>query len=287
MHMPITPGLEYAFCALVLFGSGDVIYKRGIAAGTPPHQYMAVQSWFFLSTVLVYGVITRTLTFVPGMLWGCLTGLFMWAGFYNFALSLRTGSISVNAPIFRLSFVITAVLAILVLGEPLTIGKAAGAALAFIAIWLLMGGSPGAVTDRRASRSSLTRVLIATVAVGLGNLIYKYGFRAGATPATMVAAQAVVVVSTSTLFSVVTDRGMRLATGSFRYAPITGVMFGTGFAFLVESLARGEASRMVPIAQMGLAVTAVVGFLFLRETFTARKGVGLAASVAALACFAW
>jgi uncharacterized membrane protein len=286
--MAITPGLEYALCALVLFGAGDVIYKRGIAAGTPPHQYMAVQSWFFLSTVLVYGVITHTLAFVPGMLWGCLTGLFMWAGFYNFALSLRTGSVSVNAPIFRLSFVITAVLAILVLDEPLTIGKAAGAVLAFLAIWLLMGASPAAaLTDRRASHSSLTRVLIATVAVGLGNLIYKFGFRAGATPATMVAAQAMVVVSTSTLFSAVTDRGMRLSPGSFRFAPVTGVMFGAGFAFLVESLARGEASRMVPIAQMSLAVTAVVGFLFLREAFTARKGIGLAASLAALACFAW
>jgi uncharacterized membrane protein len=49
-----------------------------------------------------------------------------------------------------------------------------------------------------------------------------------------------------------------------------------------ESLARGEASVVVPIAQMGFVVTALLGFLFLREPF-ARKGAGLVAALAALA----
>ena len=284
----MTPGLTHALCALLLFGAGDVLYKRGIAAGTPPHQYLMVQSWVFLSTAVAYGLATGTLRVGVNMLWGCLTGLFMWAGFYNFALSLRTGSVSVNAPVFRLSFVITAILAIAVLGESLTVWKGAGAVLAFAAVWLLLGGSaPAPGVDRRASRSSLIRVLIATAAVGVGNLIYKFGFHAGATAASLVAAQAVVVVTVSSGVSVAIDRGPRLAPGAFRYAPLTGVMFGAGFACLAESLARGEASRMVPIAQMGLAVSAVLGFLFLREAFTVRKGLGLATSVAALACFAW
>jgi multidrug transporter EmrE-like cation transporter len=40
---------------------------------------------------------------------------------------------------------------------------------------------------------------------------------------------------------------------------------------------------VVPIAQMGFVVTALLGFFFLREPFTVRKGVGLAAALAALA----
>ena len=55
---------------------------------------------------------------------------------------------------------------------------------------------------------------------------------------------------------------------------------------MVESMARGEASIAVPIAQMGFVVTALLGFLFLREAFTARKGAGIAAALAALACLA-
>jgi drug/metabolite transporter (DMT)-like permease len=38
----------------------------------------------------------------------------------------------------------------------------------------------------------------------------------------------------------------------------------------------------IPIAQMGFVVTALLGFLFLREPFTDRKGAGLAAALSSL-----
>jgi multidrug transporter EmrE-like cation transporter len=44
---------------------------------------------------------------------------------------------------------------------------------------------------------------------------------------------------------------------------------------------------IVPIAQMGFVVTALLGFLLLREPFTLRKGAGLVAAVAALASLAY
>ena len=55
---------------------------------------------------------------------------------------------------------------------------------------------------------------------------------------------------------------------------------------MVESLARGDASVMVPIAQMGFVATSLFGFLFLREPFSLRKGAGIAAALAALASLA-
>ena len=58
------------------------------------------------------------------------------------------------------------------------------------------------------------------------------------------------------------------------------------FTFMVESMARGEASIAVPIAQMGFVATALLGFLFLGERFTARKGFGIAVALAALASLA-
>ena len=63
-------------------------------------------------------------------------------------------------------------------------------------------------------------------------------------------------------------------------------MLALAFAFMVESMARGETSVAVPIAQMGFVVTALLGFLLLREPFTARKGAGIAAALAALASLA-
>jgi len=130
------------------------------------------------------------------------------------------------------------------------------------------------------------RVLVATASIGIGNVIYKYGLRAGATPASLIVAQAVVVVTLSTALVGSVDRRIRASGPVLRYAPAAALVLAIGFACMVESLARGDASVVVPIAQMGFGVTALLGFIFLREKFTARKGAGLIAALAALASLA-
>jgi drug/metabolite transporter (DMT)-like permease len=283
----MTAGIAYALGAMLCFGLGDLLYKRGAAAGVQAHQFLMVQTWVFMPTVLLYGLATGSLSFVAGSLWGALAGFFVYVGFYNFAHSLKHGSISVNAPIFRLSFVITAALAVLLLAEPLTFYKSAGIALALAAVWLLLGAPAAeASAARRNSRSSLARVLIATAAVGVGNFIYKLGLGAGATPASLVVAQAAVVIVLATGVAAALDGGIRPAAVAFRHAPFAAVALAFAFAFMVESLGRGQASVVVPIAQMGFIVTALLGFTLMRERFTARKGVGLIAALAALASLA-
>jgi drug/metabolite transporter (DMT)-like permease len=282
----MSPGIQYALGAMLLFGVGDLIYKRGAAAGALPHQFLMVQSWVFLPTVTAYGLLTGSLHFVAGTLWGLVVGVFVLTGFYNFAHSLGSGRVSVNAPVFRLSFVITAALAVALLGEPLTAFKIAGISLALVAVWLLLGAPAAGDAARRESRSSLVRVLIATAAVGIGNYVYKYGLRAGATPASLIVAQAGVVVSCSTALTRIIDGRIRPSRAALRNAPLAGVAIALAFCLMVESLARGEASVMVPVAQMGFVATSLIGFLFLREPFSVRKAAGLAAALAALASLA-
>jgi len=282
----MTPAIGYALGAMLFFGIGDLVYKRSAAAGAQPHHLLMVQSWVFMPTVTLYGLITGTLRFHAGTLWGGIAGLFVSAGFYNFAHSLKSGSISINAPVFRLSFVITAALAFVLLGEPLTAFKSAGIALALAAVWLLLGAPAGAAAARRESRSSLARVLLATGAVGIGNVIYKYGLRAGAAPASLIVVQSFVVVTLATAFAAAVDGRIRPSGAALRYAPVAGVALAFAFAFLVESLARGEASVMVPIAQMGFIVAALLGIFILRERVTVRKAIGLVSALAALAALA-
>jgi len=52
--------------------------------------------------------------------------------------------------------------------------------------------------------------------------------------------------------------------------------------FLLRSVAGGQASVLIPIAQMGF-VTAPLGMFILRERVTVRKAIGLIMALAALA----
>ena len=276
----------YALGAMLCFGLADVIYKRAASAGASPHHLLMVQSWVFLPSVTLYGLATGSLTVVPGSLWGSFAGFFMWLGFFNFAHSLRSGQVSSNAPIFRLSFIITAVLAIILLKEPLTASKLVGIGFAVLAVWLLLAvPSPGGAEGGGDRRSSMWRVVIATIATGIGNLLYKFGLAASATPASLIVMQAAVVVTASTVLTYWTDRRIRPSAAALRHAPLAGIVLAVAFVLLVESLVGGEASRMVPISQMGLAISAILGFAFLHERLSPRKALGLSAALIALAGF--
>src|SRR5258706_7786181 len=106
------------------------------------------------------------------MLWGMTAGLFVFVALYNFARALRSGAVSVIAPIFRLSFTVTTALAVLILAEPLTAWKLAGLAAAFLAVWLLLGTGAAAAPGRNA-RPALVHALVAMGAMGVANFLYK------------------------------------------------------------------------------------------------------------------
>lgn len=275
-----------ALGAMVSYGVADLVYKRAGGAGVKPHHFVMVQSWFMAPVLNGYAFATHQPVLALPSLWGVAAGVFSYIGFYNFAQSLRTGSISVNAPIFRLSFTVTVALAVLVLGEPLTPLKVAGLCIAPVAVWLLLGGPAGPGPARPVHLSSLARVIVATGAIGLANFAYKVGLLAGSTPFAMIAAQSAVFLTLAMLFSAHADGGIRPLAVTFRYAPFASLSLGIAFVLTLQSLVTGEASVMVPIAQMGFVVTAAIGFLFLREPFSGRKGAGLAAAVTALACLA-
>jgi len=134
----------WAMAAMVCYGVTDFIYKQAAAAGIRADHFLMAQAWVFCPLVTLYAAATGNLVVVPAALWGSLAGLFAFIGFYFFSRSLATGAVSTNASIFRLNFVVTAALAIAVLGEPVTRIKIIGLIFALIATHLLVGGTRAA-----------------------------------------------------------------------------------------------------------------------------------------------
>jgi drug/metabolite transporter (DMT)-like permease len=282
----MTPGIGLALLAMICFGAGDLIYKRAAAASIEARHFIMLQAWFFCPLVTIYAIVRQKLVLEPAALWGALAGLVMFFAFYNFSRSLRTGSISTNAPIFRLSFTLTAALAIALLHEPLTLTKVVGLGLALIAVLALAGGAD-ASSRTQASYGSLTRVLFATVAAGFGNLIYKIGLLAGSPPETLLTTQAWVFSSLATLFVWFTDGGIRPPRAGFPYGAMVGVTLLAGFIALLNGLAVGPASVLVPVAQLGFVFTAVLGRVLFAEPLSWRKRCGLVVAAAAMATLAF
>ncbi len=276
-----------AVTAMAFYGLSDFIYKRAAAAGIRADHFLMAQGWFFCPLVILYAVASHTFVPAPAALWGALAGAFIFVGFYFFIRSLATGSISTNASIFRLNFIVTVALVIAVLGEPLTPGKIAGLALALSATWLLV--TADAAANRRAGsaqRRSLMDVAVATVAFGASNFFHTIGLRHGAVPEMLAVAQAAVFMPLATAVVYFADGKLRPPPATFRYSVVAAIALLGATIFLLRGVASGQASVLVPIAQMGFLVAALLGIFVLRERITFRKALGLASALAALAVLA-
>jgi drug/metabolite transporter (DMT)-like permease len=283
----MTGAIAYALAALVCYGFGDVIYKRAASAGLGADYFLMGQGWFFCPAILTYALITGTLAFSRPALWGGVAGLIILVGFYNYSRSLRTGAVSVVAPVFRLNFIVTAALAIGWLHEPLTAQKLVAFLLALVAGWLLLGGPLQRDSMEPAGvRRSAIQVIVATVATGMANFCYKLGLVGGALPETILAAQAVVFTGLMTAMTYAVNRTLRPPRGLALHSGPAAVVLIAAFLFLLHGLKRGEASVVVPIAQMGFVVAALFGIAFFDEGRTARKIGGLSAGAVSLALLA-
>jgi drug/metabolite transporter (DMT)-like permease len=283
MNQPIL----YAIVAMVCYGLSDFIYKQAAAAAIRADHFLMAQAWFFCPLVILYTLATDTLVLDLAALWGSLAGAFIFIGFYYFIRSLATGSVSTNASIFRMNFIVTVLLVIVFLGEPLTPSKIAGLALALLATWLLVGAR--AITDRTpngAGRRSVVQVAIATIAFGASNFFHTVGLRHGTVPETLAVAQAALFMPLATVVVCFADRNLRAPPVAFKYGAAAAVLLLGATIFLLRGVAGGQASVLVPIAQMGFIVAALLGIFILREPVTVRKAIGLVSALAALAVLA-
>lgn len=275
-----------AVAALICYGLGDLIYKRAAAAGIDAQDLLMGQSWVFCPAVVGYGLLTGNLHWTWAALWGALAGLGLLVGLINFLLALKAAPVTVAAPVFRMNFVLTVVLAIVLLAEPLPWTVVAALLLAGLAVWLLLGGTPGPALAKAVPRAWVPQLVVATVAMGAVNLFHKLGLNAGATPETLLAAQAGVFITCINAIVYWRRRDLRLPLGTLKRSAMAAVVLAAAFVFMLDSLTHGRASVMVPIAQMGFIVTALVGIVGYGEQLTGRKVAGLAASILALAALA-
>lgn len=127
---------------------------------------------------------------------------------------------------------------------------------------------------------------LVTVALGTANFCYKLGLIGGATPETLLAAQAAVFTALAIAMTALGNRRLLPPKGFWKHSGPAALVLVAAFLFLLHGLKTGQASVVVPISQMGFVVAAVLGVIVFEEGWTARKIAGLTAAVAALALLA-
>ncbi|SMC77300.1 GRP family sugar transporter [Polynucleobacter kasalickyi] len=277
--------LPLALISMCCYGLGDLVFKFAARKGIPAHRFIVLQTVFFLPSALLLGWVTGSLHFGVPFLFGMCAGLTLYFALLYFSISLNTGDVSVVAPVFRSSFVLSATLALLFLNESLTMNKGFAFVLLIIAAFLLLSNLSFRSTNPSPSKTSKTyfrSLAIATVLLGITGFIYKLGAIAGGNSISIVAGQAVVFFTMAFSSCYYKDKKIIFLWKYLYLGFITALFLFLALYFLLEALKSGPASTVVTISQMGFVVTAILGIFIFKEKISVRKVLGLVCSIAAM-----
>jgi drug/metabolite transporter (DMT)-like permease len=271
--------LLFAAASLLLQGTYELLFQVAHRGAMDESTYMVFQSGAVFSTLaLISGALLGFELTAPIALLGVLSGILGLVTGFTHLYAMGRGPGSVTSAMRRLSFVVTAALAVALLGETLTAGKLGAMAIAAFALVLM--GLRGDLAGR-----PHPAVFIALVTAGCMAFIHKVAAMQA------VSASAFLMMQSGTAHlsaHVVCLRrgGYRLTRNTVGFALLTGSLIAIAMVMAMYALRGGDAVIIVPILQLGFLVTAPLSFVFMREPVTGRKLLGMALGACAIVFFA-
>ncbi len=274
--------IVFALFALGLLGLNDFLYKWGQRWELRSGPFMLVQNLAFIPTAFLAAHIRGELFWTPSLLLGYLNGLVAFTAFLFLFLAMRGGAAVAIAPIVRLNFAVTSLLAFAFLGEMFTPTKVAALILAVGAV--SAGGFRA--FGERGGRRHFGLAVSSMCLLGFMGVFYKLGIRLGAPPAALTAAQSLGVFSMALPFAIYAQDPIPRGGGPFFIPVVCGVITSLSFVSFAVALSYGEAMVVAPIAQLSFVLTGILAIFFLREKVTAGIGAGIVLAVLSVLLFA-
>ena len=274
-----------ALSSMCFYGFSDVVFKVAARKGLPSHQFLILQTIFFLPCALLLGLTTHSIHIGAPFFYGMCAGVTLYFALLYFAISLSTGDVSIVAPVFRSSFILASLLAIIFLNESISVTKVIAFVLAVVAAFLLLSSlKPGApkATDLTKTRNTIRTLTIATLLMGVTGFIYKLAATAGGNSMSIVNGQVAVFFPLAFITCYYREKRIVIAWKSIHLGCAAALFLFSGLYLLLEALKFGPASTIVPISQMGFVITAILGVFIFKEKVSAQKILGLIFTVGAI-----
>ena len=279
----MSPGVGYALLSLFSAGVLDVVFGR--------YSRTRPVSWEYLVATGVCVTIGQSIALVvagvPFVLdarvafWGVAAGAI--ALFANALLieSLARLAVSLGSTIYRLNTIAVVLFAVLFLGEALTGLKITGVLFGVIGVVLLYhrGGRRG---DDRALLAGIGIAIAASLLRAVFGIVSKVGLSAGADPFLLMIYIGAGWTLGGFAYGAVRRKPRVTLRSVLPYALLSATLICLVASFLMLGLRSGEASVVIPIANMSFVIALLVAAALGMERVTLRKVVAIACAAVAI-----
>lgn len=279
----MSPGVGYAMLSLACAGVLDVVFGRYSSGRRVTGVYLvAIGIVVVLGQMAALAVARVPLAWdASAALWGMLAGAVLMLANGLLIKSLAGINVSLGSTIYRLNTIAVVIFAIAFLGEAATLLKLTGVLLGVIAVILLYhrGGRGG---DDWLLRLSVGIAIGAALLRAAFGVLAKIGVSSGTDPFLLM----IYIGAGWTLAAIVYGmmRRERAARKSrvLRYAVMSGTLVCLVASFLLLGLRTGEASVVIPIANMSFVAALLISVASGMERLTPQKLVAVASAALAI-----
>lgn len=269
----MTHSFLYALISLLFAGANDTLLKKQAMSGHCQSQYMAIAgavwSSVFICSAFYHG---QYLPSMETIRWTLTIGVLSAFANYMLIYSMRKLEASVASTIYRLNLAMAAIIAFVILAEPINLLKIIGLALACSAVFCFVRHQQEIIS--KSVWPMLLVVVIASAMRAVYGICYKIALAKGVQYMWLLSGPGLgwTVLGTITAFS---SGGMRIPVKNLLRGVFSGFLLCGLIFFFAKALQDGQASVIIPISQMSFVVTAVLAWLFFKEKPSVRKIVGL------------
>lgn len=275
----------WAIFCMVFTAGNDLVFKFYARKKRPYGYFLAIIGVIFLITT------ASLLKAYPEnwgatIFWGAVSGVFSILANILLLEGMRALDAGVCSTLYRLNLVPVVLGAFLLLGEQVEIAGWFGIGCALLAVIGFMPRPQSGETRRVELTGIFVTVLAALLRAGMG-LSYRFGFLHGADEAWVVVINALCWIIGGLAYRFLRESdiaaGDRTARKTlFGYGLLSGVLVAAIVISMAAGLACGNASVVLPIAQMSFVLTGILGVILLHEKLEPRRIAAMVCGAAAI-----
>lgn len=267
-----------AILAAVFAALTSILAKTGIQN---VNSNLATAIRTIVVTIVAFLLVTATgkfgtITEIPAkaivfiVLSGLATG-FSWLFFFR---ALAMGDVSKVVPIDKSSIVLTIILSILFLGEPMDPMVISGGAVIAVGTFILIGKTEE--RKRTGTRIYIVYAIIGAVFAALTSILAKIGIEeVDSNVATFLRTLVILVFAWSIVLFQGTQKDMKkISKKGYLFLILSGIATGLSWLCYFAAIAMGKVSVVAPIDKFSVVLTVVLSFVILKEKAAKHTIVG-------------
>ncbi len=262
----------YALLSLFFAGLNDLVFKR--YAAKERSRGMVVFTiglvWAGLQLLLLQAAGTALTFDAVTLLYGLLAGVALTLSNLLLIESLTHIEVSLGSTIYRLNTLGVVVLSMLFLQEPMGLYKTAGIASGLVAILLLLQVTAVGV-DLRLHRLFVGLAILASLLRAIYGVVTKAALNQGADSGLLMLIAALCWIVGGAAYARFREGRFRVTGKKLAYGAVSGLLVALIVNFLVAAVALGEASVVIPIANLSFVAALLLAAALGWERLTPRK----------------